>query len=524
MTTDAIIVGGGHNGLVCAGYLAKNGIKVKVIEKNHQVGGPASTEEFHPGFRNSVGAYTVSLLNPKVIKDLDLHQHGLTIVERKVNNLFPQPDGNFLAFVKDRAGLKREIAQFSQHDAEQLDRYFDDISMVSDQVRAVLLETPPNAGGGIKDLLKTALLGNRLRRLSVSDGRILLDIFTKSVAEFLDYYFDDERVKAAFAFDGLVGTYGDTNQVGTAYVLIHHAFGEVNGKQGVWGHALGGMGAISQAMASYAQSQGVEIEVNCGVRRVVVENGIAKGVELDNGEILQSTIVVSNLNPSLLFNEMLAQEHLPRDFALRMKNYKNGSGTLRMNVALRGLPEFTCLKNQTRATSEHLTSGIVLGPTMTYLNKAYHDAQRSGWSQEPIIEMLIPSTLDDSLAPPDQHVASLFCHQFNPATDWDTHRDQAVETVLNQVEKFAPGFRKLILGQQVLTPLDLERKFGLIGGDIFHGKLSLDQMFSARPILGHGDYSSPIQNLYMCGSGTHPGGGVTGVPGHNAAREILKDL
>jgi len=206
-----------------------------------------------------------------------------------------------------------------------------------------------------------------------------------------------------------------------------------------------------------------------------------------------------------------------------MKNYKNGSGTLRMNVALSAIPEFTCLQKQARATAEHLTAGIVIGPTMDYLNKAFHDAQESGWSREPIIEMLIPSTLDDSLAPSNQHVASLFCHQFNPATDWDRHRDQAVETVLDQVEKFAPGFRSLILGRQVLTPLDLERKFGLIGGDIFHGKLSLDQMFSARPILGHGDYRSPVKNLYMCGSGTHPGGGVTGVPGHNAAREILED-
>jgi len=523
MTTDAIIVGGGHNGLVCAAYLAKKGIRVKVLEKNHQVGGPASTEEFCPGFRNSVGAYTVSLLNPKVINDLELHQHGLTIVERKVNNLFPQTDGNFLAFVNDREGLEREIAQFSKHDAAQLDRFFNDISMVSDQVRDILLETPPNAGGGIKDILKAALLGNRLRKLGVDGGRILLDIFTKSVSDFLDYYFEDERVKAAFAFDGLVGTYGDANQIGTAYVLIHHAFGEVNGKKGIWGHALGGMGAISQAMASFAQSKGVDIEVNCGVRQVLIENGVAKGVELDNGEVLESNIVVSNLNPSLLFNEMVAKEHLPQDFSLRMKNYKNGSGTLRMNVALSAIPEFTCLQKQARATAEHLTAGIVIGPTMDYLNKAFHDAQESGWSREPIIEMLIPSTLDDSLAPSNQHVASLFCHQFNPATDWDRHRDQAVETVLDQVEKFAPGFRSLILGRQVLTPLDLERKFGLIGGDIFHGKLSLDQMFSARPILGHGDYRSPVKNLYMCGSGTHPGGGVTGVPGHNAAREILED-
>jgi len=523
MTIDAIIIGGGHNGLVCASYLASAGMHVKVLEKNEQVGGPASTEEFHPGFRNSVGAYTVSLLNPKVINDLELHKHGLKIVERKVNNIFPHSDGNFLAFVHSRNELKKEIAQFSSHDAKQVDRFFRDIEIVSNQIRGVLLETPPNVGGGFKDVLRAALLGNRFRKLNVDGGRVLLDIFSKSVSDFLDYYFKDQRVKAAFAFDGLVGTYSDTKQAGTAYVLAHHAFGEVNGKKGIWGHAIGGMGAITQSMAAYAQTKGVDIEVNCAVRRVVVKNNEAVGVELDDGEIIESSRVVSNLNPTLLFKRMINARNLPEEFNRRMENYKNGSGTLRMNVALRDLPDFTCLKNQKRATEDHLTSGIIIGPTVDYLDQAYKDAEELGWSREPIVEMLIPSTLDDSLAPPDKHVASLFCHQFNPGLNWDAHRDEAASTVINQVEKYAPGFRELILGQQVLTPIDLERKFGLINGDIFHGKLNLGQMFSARPILGYGNYRTPINKLYMCGSGTHPGGGVTGIPGHNAAREILKD-
>ncbi|NKB35338.1 MAG: NAD(P)-binding protein [Pseudomonadales bacterium] len=523
MSKDAIIIGGGHNGLVCAGYLAKAGFAVRVIEKNHQVGGPASTEEFYPGFRNSVGAYTVSLLNPKVINDLELHKHGMTIVERKVNNVFPSNDNNFLAFVNDRDELQKEIGRFSAHDAAQLDRFLNDISMVSDLISELLLETPPNVGNGLREVIKTALLGNRLRKLSVDESRIVLDIFTKSVSDFLDYYFEDTRVKAAFAFDGLVGTYGDTKQVGTAYVLIHHAFGEVNGKKGLWGHALGGMGAITQAMASFAQSQGVQIELNRSVSEVVVEQGKAIGVKLQDGEILESNCIVSNLNPTLLYKKLIEPSHLSDEFNRRINNYKNGSGTLRMNVALKEIPRFSCFENQSRTSDDHLTSGIIIGPSMDYLDSAFNDAELNGWSSEPIIEMLIPSTLDESLAPPGQHVASLFCHQFDPDLDWDQYRDQAVETVLNQVEKFAPGFRDLILGQQVLTPLDLERKFGLVKGDIFHGKLTLDQMFSARPMLGYGNYRSPIRNLYMCGSGTHPGGGVTGIPGHNAAREILKD-
>ena len=322
MTTDAIIIGGGHNGLVCASYLANAGMRVRVLEKNEQIGGPASTEEFHPGFRNSVGAYTVSLLNPKVINDLELHKHGLKIVERKVNNVFPHNDGNFLAFVHGRNELKKEIAQFSKHDAKQVDRFFSDIEMVSDQIRSLLLETPPNAGGGFRDVVRAALLGNRLRKLNVDEGRVLLDIFSKSVSDFLDYYFKDERVKAAFAFDGLVGTYSDTKQAGTAYVLAHHAFGEVNGKKGIWGHAIGGMGAITQSMAAYAQTKGVDIEVNRTVHRVVVKNNEAVGVELDDGEIIESSRVVSNLNPALLFRRMINASNLPEEFNRRMANYK----------------------------------------------------------------------------------------------------------------------------------------------------------------------------------------------------------
>ncbi|MEM7018507.1 MAG: NAD(P)/FAD-dependent oxidoreductase [Pseudomonadota bacterium] len=523
MTIDAIIIGGGHNGLVCANYLAMAGKKVRILERRQVIGGAAVTEEFHPGFRNSVASYTVSLLNPKIINDLKLHDYGLEIVERQVNNFWPHEDENYLAFVVGEEQLKAEIALFSQHDADALARYFRDVGMVADLIRDLLLEAPPNAGGGLRDIFKAAKLGNRLRKLSLEDERIVMDIFTKSVADFLDLYFENDYVKGAFAFDGMVGNYADTKIPGSAYVLMHHAFGEVNGKKGAWGHAVGGMGSITQAMAQSATDKGVEIETCKAVKQVLVRDGHAYGVLLENDETVEANIIASNLNPSLLFNHLVDAADLPADFSRRMKNYKNGSGTFRMNVALNTLPTFTCLEQQTRATEEHLTGGIVIAPTMGYIDKAYRDAQESGWSAAPIIEMLIPSTLDDTLAPSGQHVASLFCQQFDPDVNWDAHREAVADLIIDQVDRFAPGFKQSVLGRQILSPKDLERVFGLTRGDIMHGHLSLGQMFSARPVLGYGDYRSPIKGLYMCGSGTHPGGGVTGVPGHNAAREIIRD-
>ncbi|TDG15470.1 NAD(P)/FAD-dependent oxidoreductase [Seongchinamella unica] len=524
MSLDIIIIGGGHNGLVCASYLARAGRKVRILERAPVVGGAAITEEFHPGFRNSVASYTVSLLNPKIISDLDLYRHGLKIVERKVNNLWPNDSGDFIAFPAGSEALKAELARYSRADADALERYNRDTGMVADLIRDYLLKTPPNAGGGLRDLFRMAGFANRLRKLPLEDERIVMDIFTKSVADFLALYFENDFVRGAFAFDGLVGNYADTRTPGSAYVLMHHAFGEVNGKKGLWGHAIGGMGAITQAMAAAARERGVQIEVNREVEQVLVENGRAVGVQLADGETVRARAVVSNVNPSLLYGRLVDPAELPAEFSRRIRQYRNGSGTFRMNVALDSLPRFSCLQQQARATEDHLTGGIVIGPTMDYLDKSYRDAREHGWSREPLVEMLIPSLLDDSLAPPGQHVASLFCQQFDPDVDWDQHRDAAAEQILDQVEKYAPGFKQSIVGKQVLSPLDLERKFGLTRGDIMHGALSIDQMFSARPMLGHGDYRGPISGLYMCGAGTHPGGGVTGAPGHNAAREILRDV
>ena len=526
---DVVIIGGGHNGLVCAAYLAAAGLKVTVLERRGVVGGAAVTEEFHPGFRNSVAAYTVSLLNPKVIRDLDLPRHGLRVVERKLANFLPLDETQYL---KVGAGkTEQEVAKFSARDATRLADYGARLDVIADVLRDVVLETPPNVSAGgwlqaIPDLLRSARMGRRIAKLDMPMRRELLDLFVKSAGDYLDAWFESAPIKAAYGFDGIVGNYASPYAAGSGYVLLHHVFGEVNGKKGAWGHAIGGMGAITQAMAKAAMERGVEIRTASPVREVLVEAGRAVGVVTEKGEAIRARSVVSNLNPKLLYGSLIDQAALPQDFRERISHWRCGSGTFRMNVALSELPDFTVLPG--RSLAEHHTSGIIMAPSLAYMDQAYLDAKAGGWSKRPIVEMLIPSTLDDSLAPPGQHVASLFCQHVAPVlpngASWDDHREQVADVMIDLVNSHAPNFKASVLGRQIMSPLDLERTFGLIGGDIFHGALSLDQMFSARPMLGHGDYRGPLHGLYMCGSGTHPGGGVTGAPGHNSAREIIADF
>ena len=527
---DVIVIGGGHNGLVTAAYLAKAGLKVTVLERRDVVGGCAVTEEFHPGFRNSVAAYTVSLLNPKVIADLDLAGHGLKVVERGLSNFLPLPDGQYLKVAPGRT--KAEVAKFSIRDAERLDAYGDRLDRMADVIRDVVLETPPNVATGqgllavLGELLLAAKLGNRFRKLDLEGQRDLLEIFTRSAGDYLDQWFESDPIKAILGFDGVVGNYASPYAAGSAYILLHHCFGEVNGKRGVWGHAIGGMGAISQAMARSATTSGAEIRTGVGVAEILVERGRAIGVVTDTGEKILARMVVSNLHPKLTFEKLMDPGALPADFRSRIASWRSGSGTFRMNVALSELPSFTCLPG--RQTAEHHTAGIVVAPSLQYMEDAWIDARRGGWSKAPIVEMLIPSTLDPSLAPPGQHVASLFCQHVAPelpdGRSWDEVRDEVADVMIATVDGVAPGFARSVIARQIHSPLDLERKFGLVGGDIFHGCLGLDQMFSARPVMGHADYRAPVAGLYMCGSGTHPGGGVTGAPGNNAAREILRDV
>jgi len=528
--SDIIVIGAGHNGLVCAWYLARAGHRVTVLEKRDVVGGAAVTEEFHPGFRNSVASYTVSLLNPKVIADMDLARHGLTVVEREISNFLPLDDTRYLKVGGGKT--KQEVAKFSARDAGRLDAYGERLDVVADLLRDLVLETPPNAVSGrgllsvLPQLFKAGKLGRRIAKLPAALQQEVLNLFTQSAGDYLDQWFESDPIKAAYGFDGIVGNYASPYTPGSAYVLLHHVFGEVNGKKGAWGHAIGGMGAITQAMARACAEAGVVIRTGTGVKRVLADKLGVTGVETEKGEVLKAATVVSNLNPKLLFTRMIEQDHLPEPFAERMQNWKCGSGTFRMNVALSELPSFSCLPGKTRA--EHHTAGIIIAPSLRYMEDAYMDARRHGWSKAPIVEILIPSTLDDTLAPKGAHVASLFCQHVAPqlpdGKSWDDHREEVADLMIRTVDRFAPGFRKSVIARQINSPLDLERTFGLVGGDIFHGALGLDQLFSARPMLGYADYRTPVQGLYQCGSGTHPGGGVTGAPGHNAAREMLRDL
>jgi phytoene dehydrogenase-like protein len=516
---DAVIIGAGHNGLVCAFYLARAGLKVRVLEARDIVGGAAVTEEFHPGFRNSVASYTVSLLQPKVIKDMALADHGYRVIERPISNFLPQEDGGYL---KLGGGLERtqaEFRRFSKHDANALPAYYDMLDNVADVLRDLALKSPPNSGGGIPSLIDAAVQGRALMKLSMAQQRDTLDLFTKSARDFLDGWFESEAVKAAFGFDAVVGNYASPDTPGSAYVLLHHVFGEVNGKKGAWGHCIGGMGSITQIMAKVVRDMGVEISLESPVERVLVDGGSAVGVRLASGEEIAAARVIANIGPKLLYGKMFEDGDLPAEFRRRVAGYKVGSGTFRMNVALSELPRFTCLPEP----GEHHQSGIIIAPTLDYMDRAFTDARQYGWSKKPIVEMLIPSTVDDSLAPGGQHVASLFCQQFAPKHDWDADEDKAANCIIDTVEAYAPGFRQSIMGRQILSPLGLERKFGLAGGDIMHGHMSIDQLWSARPILGNAAYRGPLNGLYMCGAGSHPGGGVTGAPGHNCAAEVLAD-
>jgi phytoene dehydrogenase-like protein len=522
---DVVIIGAGHNGLTCAAYLGMAGLRVRVLERRGVVGGACVTEEFHPGFRNSTAAYTVGLLQPKIIRDLRLHERGLRIVLRRAQNFLPLPDGRYLLTGEGRT--EKEIAKFSVGDAARYSAYQAEIGRVADVLRRLVLKAPPNLMPGslrhaARELGKLAAIGKRLWQAGGLGAA--LQLFRKSAGDMLDHWFESDPIKAVLGFDAVVGNLVSPYTPGSAYVLLHHVFGEANGRQGAWGHAVGGMGAITQAMASAAGHYGARIDVRAAVREVIVERGRATGVALEDGTTVRARAVIANVAPQRLFQALVPREAVPSAMAARMRAWKTGSGTFRMNVALSKLPEFTALPE----LGDHHTAGIIMAPSLSYMDQAYRDCVQHGWSRAPIIEMLVPSTLDDSLAPPGAHVASLFCQHVTPrfadGSSWDQHREAVADLMLDTVETYAPGFKASVIGRQSLSPLDLERIFGLPNGDIFHGALTLDQLFSARPMLGYAGYRMPIPGLYLCGSGAHPGGGVTGAPGHNAARAVVEDL
>ena len=525
---DVAIIGGGHNGLVCAAYLARAGRKVVVLERNAVLGGAAITEEFHPGFRNSVASYTVSLLAPKIIQDLALHAYGLRIVERPAANFWPVDDQRYLLMPYGLQPRQAAVAAFSQRDAENLPAYDAALERAAVILRDLIQRTPPNAGEGLSGLLRNAGLARHLYGLSLDDQRLLADLFTKSAAQFLEPWFESDVVKAAFAFDGIVGAYASPWTPGTAYVLLHHCFGEVNGRPGVWGHAIGGMGAISEAMAASARGAGAELHTGVAVEEVLIERGRAIGVRLTSGERIEAAAIAANVGAKLLFRDLVPDGAVAPGLTHRFRTMRTGSGTFRMNLALSELPDFRCRPGTNQ--QDHHGSGIIIGASLSYLERAYLDARGHGWSLEPVVEMLIPSTLDPSLAPAGRHVASLFVQHVAPklpdGRSWENpqEKERFADLVIETIGRHAPNFPASVIARQVLSPLDLERRFGLIDGDIFHGQMGLDQLFATRPVLGHADYRMPVPGLYLCGSSAHPGGGVTGIPGHNAAREILADL
>jgi phytoene dehydrogenase-like protein len=518
---DVAVIGGGHNGLVCAAYLARAGRSVAVYERRDILGGAAVTEEFAPGFRNSTASYTVSLLHPQIIRELRLSEHGLTLLPRPLQNFLPLPDGRALRAGPTLAATANAVSAFSARDATRLPAWQAMLEAAADFVRALALETPPTELRRAGDLWSLLQSARRFRALSAESQRSLHELFTRSAGDLLDGWFECDALKALYAFDAIVGNYVSPYAAGNGYVMLHHALGELDGRRGAWGHARGGMGAISDAIAAEARRLGVRLETGCAVERVVCERGRAIGLALADGRSIRARAVAANVNPKLLYLRMLEPGQLPAEIRSRMERYRCVSATFRINVALSELPQFPG-----HPAGDHLRSGIILAPSLGYMERAYFDARTEGWSRAPVVELVIPSTIDDSLCPPGTHVASVFCQHFAPelpGRSWPEARAAAVQTIFRTISEYAPNFERALIAHSALSPYDLQERFGLVGGDIFHGTLGLDQLWAARPLLGFGDYRTPVRGLYLCGAGAHPGGGVSGLPGRNAARRITAD-
>lgn len=520
---DAVIIGGGHNGLVAAAYLARGGRSVCVLERRELVGGCAVTEEIWPGFRVSTAAYLTSLLQQKIVDDLDLPRFGYRVDAKDPSFFSAFPDDRYLFMWQDERKTLAEIAKFSRADAEAFPRFEAYLERLAQVVEGLLLVTPPEfPPSGLADLPDYLKLLGRLRGLSRDEITGLVKVFTMSAADFLDEWFENEEVKVTLATDGVIGANGGPRSPGTAYVLLHHCMGGVGGKRGLWGFVRGGMGAVSEAIAASARSVGVRIRTNAAVAKVLIDNGRARGVRLDTGEEIMASSVASNLDPKMTFLRLIDPRELDSRFVEAMRRFRCEGTSAKINIALDGLPEFRCLPGapgpQHRATMH-------ICPSIRYVEEAWDDAKYGRPSRSPLLELTCPTMYDPSLAPPGKHIIGVFL-QYAPYTlsesTWDELREPFADRVFDLIEEYAPGFRRQVIDRMVLTPLDLERRFGLAGGNIFHGEMSLDQMFFLRPTAGWARYRTPIRGLYLCGSGAHPGGGVMGAPGHNCAREMLR--
>ncbi len=522
---DAVLIGGGHNALVTAAYLARAGRRVLVLERREVLGGCSVTEPVWPGFRVSTAAYLASLLHTKVIGELELERFGYQVDPKDPAFFTPFPDGRHMFTWQDQKRTLEEVARFSRRDAERYPAYEEHLERLARVVESLLLVTPPQLPpGGLGDALEYLKLAVGLGRMAKRDLPALVKVFTQSAADFLDDWFESEELKVTLATDGVIGANGGPRSPGTAYILLHHCMGGVGGKRGLWGFVRGGMGAVSESIAASARRWGASIRTGAAVVKILVRDGRATGVVLESGEEIEASIVVSGADPRHTFLALVEEKELPPEFLTAIRRFRAEGTSLKLNLALDGLPDFRALPG---APGQQHRATIHICPSVEYVERAWDDAKYGRPSERPLLELTIPTSYDPSLAPAGKHIMGVFV-QYAPyklrESDWDHAREWFADRVIGLIEEYAPNMTSILLHRQVLTPLDLERTFGLTGGNIFHGEMSLDQMFMMRPVAGCARYRTPIRGLYLCGSGTHPGGGVTGVPGHNAAREILKDL
>lgn len=522
-TYDAIIVGGGHNGLVAAFYLAKAGRKVLVLERRELVGGCAVTEELWPGYKVSTASYLVSLLQQKIVDDMQLEKYGYHVDPKDPAFFSPFPDGRYFFTWQDSAKTLAEVAKFSKRDAERMPAFDEQLERLAKLIESLLLVCPPpfppKALGEWIEYLK---LAGKLKGLSTRDVVSLVKVFTLSASDYLDEWFESPEVKVTLATDGVIGANGGPRSPGTAYILLHHCMGGVGGKRGLWGFVRGGMGAVSNAMADAARAAGAEIQCNAVVTRVEVRGNRAAAVTLKNGDSYEAKQIASNLDPQRTFLKLVDSKVLPEEFLSTIRNFRMEGTSAKINLAVKALPNFKAMPG---LQGPHHKATMHICPSMDYVEKAWDDAKYGRPSERPLIEMTCPTMYDASLAPNGRHIIGIFL-QYAPYKlrngNWDDIRDMYLRRIVSMIDEYAPGFSSGIEHSQFLTPLDLERRFGLTGGNIFHGEMALDQMFFLRPAARYANYKTPIEGLYLCGSGAHPGGGVMGAPGHNAAMAMLK--
>lgn len=527
-TFDAVVIGAGHNGLVCANYLARRGMKVMVLERRNVIGGAAVTEEIAPGFRASIFSYLMSLLHPRVIRDFDLKRHGLEILPCS-DMISSVSCDDYILFSDDMAKTQASFAKFSKHDAEvypAFDAYLQEATRV---VRKLLFETPVDpVGKSWRNLRESAGLLWRYRRIGRNLYR-MVDLLTMSAYDYLREWFEDDRIIAVLAYYASIGTFAGPKTPGSAYVIMHHVMGEHEGAGG-WGFVKGGMGAITQALAGYGRTVGVQIRTGAPVRQISVTGNRAQEVITESGDIYRARVVVSNASAKTLYLDMLNEADVPPDVLREIRGYRTFSTAFKMNIACERPPQYRILDKVHRDAALggfSYPTYAHIAPDVDYLERAYDDAKHGWYSSAPFMTLVTPTIVDDSLAPPGKHVVNVFGGHA-PYTlkggDWATEKENFKKTVLDTIDKYAPGFSSDIIAEQTLVPPDIERIVNLPQGHIFHGELTADQLFFQRPVSGYADYRTPIKGLYICGSSMHPGGGVSGIPGHNAAREILRDV